>query len=427
LKGGESVQRVCSGRGIIVAVSNVLDYKITESVEELEVLCKTINIEIVNKIVQRRNKPDTSTYVGRGKLEKIKDFCLENDIDLIVIDDEITPVQQRNIEDILKVTVLDRTQVILEIFSQHATTHEGKIQVEMAKLSYELPRLRGKGVFLSNPGGGIGTRGPGETILELDRRKIKERISQLKRELEKLKSNRENIRKSRLESGYYMISVAGYTNAGKSTLLSAIAGEDSILISEKLFSTLNPAVRKVKLPSGRSCLVSDTVGFISKLPHTLVEAFHSTLEEILYSDLIILLVDVSDPFFKDKISASYEVLEEIGAHEKERILVFNKIDNLPVDVLETIRYEYPYAVFISAKYGLGFEEFYRKIEERLRSFDVQCKLIIKHDSFGLLSRYYDYINIDATYLDEEYSEVYISGPESVVEKIKSSLKSSLKM
>ncbi|WP_448375659.1 GTPase HflX [Fervidobacterium sp.] len=405
-------------RAVIVAVSNVLNYRVTESVEELEVLCKTLNIDVVDKVVQRRNKPDPATYIGEGKLEKLKEFCIENSIDVIVVDDEITPVQQRNIEEFLRIVVLDRTQIILEIFSRHATTYEGKIQVEMAKLSYELPRLRGKGLFLSNPGGGIGTRGPGETILELDRRKIKERIVQLRRELARLKSNRENIRKARLESGYYMLSIVGYTNAGKSTLLSALAREDNILISDKLFSTLNPTVRKVKLPSGRNFLVSDTVGFINKLPHMLVEAFHSTLDEILYADLIIFLVDISDPFFKDKIYASCKVLEEIGAEEKERLMVFNKIDEVPSDVLETIRYEYPNAVFISAKYKLGFEELYRKIEQYLHSRDVQSKLKIKQEDFGLLSKYFDYISIDTLYSDGQYLEVYISGPESIVGKIK---------
>jgi len=227
----------------------------------------------------------------------------------------------------------------------------------MAKLVYELPRLRGKGLQLSNQGGGIGTRGPGEKMLELDRRKIKNRIVHLRDELNKLKTNRENIRKSRTESGYYIVSITGYTNAGKSTLLSALSGEKNIIISERLFATLNPTTRRVVLPGGRVVLFSDTVGFIKKLPHTLIEAFHSTLEEILYSDIIVILVDVSDPFYRDKISASYNVLEDIGVVDKEVMIVFNKIDLVPDEYLQTVRIEYPDAVFISAKSGLGLSNF----------------------------------------------------------------------
>jgi GTP-binding protein HflX len=404
-------------KGIIVAITQAFDYKNKESVEELELLCKTLDIEILDAIIQRREKPDPATYVGNGKLEKIKSFCEEHQIDVVIFDDEITPIQQRNIENVLSVPILDRTQVILEIFSRHATTHEGKLQVEMAKLIYELPRLRGKGLYLSNPGAGIGTRGPGETALELDKRKVKQRISTLRKELAKLKLNRENARKSRLESGYYLVSIVGYTNAGKSTLLSSISGEKDIFVSDKLFSTLNPTIRKVKLPSGRSCLVGDTVGFISKLPHTLVEAFHSTLEEILYSDLLLLVVDISDPVYKDKIRASYSVLEEIGAHEKPIILVFNKIDVLPGDKLELIRYEYPNGVFISAKQGKGLDGLFSKMEEYFKSFDVRVKLRISHSDYGLISKYFEYVTIEKMDSLGDFDFVQISGPESIVLKI----------
>ncbi|WP_448377950.1 GTPase HflX [Fervidobacterium sp.] len=410
-------------KGVIVAIAQALDYRTRESVEELELLCKTLDIEVLDTIIQRREKPDPATYVGSGKLEKIKNFCEENQIDVVIFDDEITPIQQRNIENVLKVPILDRTQVILEIFSRHATTHEGKLQVEMAKLIYELPRLRGKGLYLSNPGAGIGTRGPGETALELDKRKVKQRISTLRKELAKLKLNRENARKSRLESGYYLVSIVGYTNAGKSTLLSSISGEKDILVSDKLFSTLNPTIRKVKLPSGRSCLVGDTVGFISKLPHTLVEAFHSTLEEILYSDLLLLVVDISDPFYKDKIRASYSVLEEIGAHEKPTILVFNKIDALPDDKLELIRYEYPHGVFISAKQREGLNGLFSKMEEYFKSFDVRVNLRINHSDYGLISKYFEYVTIEKLTSSSEFDFVQISGPESIVLKIERVLNS----
>jgi len=259
--------------------------------------------------------------------------------------------------------------------------------------------------------------------LSLTKRKVKQRISTLRKELAKLKLNRENARKSRLESGYYLVSIVGYTNAGKSTLLSSISGEKDIIVSDKLFSTLNPTIRKVKLPSGRSCLVGDTVGFISKLPHTLVEAFHSTLEEILYSDLLLLVVDISDPFYKDKISASYSVLEEIGAHEKPTILVFNKIDVLPYDKLEIIKYEYPHGVFISAKQRKGLDDLFSKMEDYFKSFDVRMNLRINHSDYGLISKYFEYVTIEKLSSSGEFDFVQISGPENIVLKIEHILNS----
>lgn len=409
-------------KALLVAVESIYNKDAQESINELELLCDTLGIEVVDKIIQKRNKPDSVTYLGSGKIEKIKDFCYTNGIDLLVVDDEITPVQQRNIEERTNLRVLDRTQVILEIFSRHATTKEGKIQVEMAKLSYELPRLRGKGLELSNLGGGIGTRGPGETILELDRRKIKERIRHLRRELDKLKTNREISRKSRIESGYYIFSIAGYTNAGKSTLLSALANEKDILISEKLFSTLNPTVRKVKLPNSRYVLLSDTVGFINKLPHTLVEAFHSTLEEITYADVIILLIDISDSSFKTKIRASYNVLEEIGVHQKPIFIVFNKIDLVPADYLELVRYEYPDAVFISAKNKIGFQELYKKIAQYMDIFDHRERVYIKESDFTKILKYSKYIEwyiVEQIQDTEKILILDLKGPKVIIEKIKS--------
>lgn len=411
-------------KALLVSVESVYNKNAEESIQELELLCATLDIQVIDRIIQKRNKPDPVTYLGSGKIEKIKDFCQKNGIDLVVIDDEITPIQQRNIEKETNLRILDRTQVILEIFSRHATTKEGKIQIEMAKLSYELPRLRGKGLELSNPGGGIGTRGPGETILELDRRKIKERIKRLKRELDKLRTNREVSRKSRIESGYYIFSIAGYTNAGKSTLLSALADEKGILISEKLFSTLSPTVRKVKLPNSRCVLLSDTVGFISRLPHTLVEAFHSTLEEITFSDVIILLVDISDSSFKNKISASYQVLEEIGAQNKPIFIVFNKIDLVPLDYLELVRYEYPDAVFISAKKQIGFTELYKRIIQYMELFDHRERIRIKESDFGKLLKYSEYIEWDIVEHVQDEKNILVldlKGPKSVIEKCKSEI------
>ncbi len=414
-------------KAILLGVESTYNKDSFDSLDELETLCKTLEIEVVDKVIQRRVKPDSVTYVGSGKLHKIKDYCLANSIDLIVIDDEITPIQLRNIEEITGLKVVDRTQIILEIFSKHASTHEGKLQVEMAKLIYDLPRLRGKGLELSNPGGGIGTRGPGETILELDRRRIKDRISQLKKELEKIRKNRHTVRKSRLESGYYIFSVVGYTNAGKSTLLSALSKEEDIIISDKMFSTLNPTVRRIKLPDGRFVLLSDTVGFIRKLPHTLVEAFHSTLEEILYSDVIIILVDVSDTNYKKKLSASFSVLEEIKANDKPYFIVFNKIDLVPEDYLDMIRYEYPNSVFISAKSKLGFEVLYKKIREYIDIFDIRKRIHINAEQLSVILKYADFIEWNVVeYLNDGYI-LDIKGPENIVEKISKQLKDDKQM
>ncbi|MGB4262413.1 MAG: GTPase HflX [Fervidobacterium sp.] len=406
---------------VLVSVQSEFDVENFESIDELEELCKTLGIVAVDKVIQRRNKADPVFYLGIGKLKTVREYCQHNRIDLLVVDDELTPVQQRNIEEFMRIKTVDRTQVILEIFSKHATTAEGKLQVEMARLVYELPRLRGKGLELSNQGGGIGTRGPGEKVLELDRRRIKNRINSLKKELIKLKANRDNIRKSRVESGYYIVSIAGYTNAGKSTLLSSLSGEKNILVSDKLFSTLNPTIRRVSLPGGRIVLFSDTVGFIRKLPHTLIEAFHSTLEEILYSDVILMLVDISDPYYKNKIVSSYRVLEEIGVFNKETILVFNKVDLVPSDYLESVRIEYPDAIFISAKLGIGIENLLERISQYIHNSDIYARIKFRYSEKGNILKFSEFIDIDVLVENDEYCVYDICGPEKIVEKILKSI------
>lgn len=406
---------------VLLSVQSDIGIEGFESINELEELCKTLDIIAVDKVIQRRNKPDPVFYFGIGKLEKVKEFCKVNNVDLLVVDDELTPIQQRNVEKFVEVRTVDRTQIILEIFSRHATTAEGKLQVEMAKLVYELPRLRGKGLQLSNQGGGIGTRGPGEKMLELDRRKIKNRIVHLRDELNKLKTNRENIRKSRTESGYYIVSITGYTNAGKSTLLSALSGEKNIIISERLFATLNPTTRRVVLPGGRVVLFSDTVGFIKKLPHTLIEAFHSTLEEILYSDIIVILVDVSDPFYKDKISASYNVLEEIGVVDKEIMIVFNKIDLVPDEYLETVRMEYPDATFISAKSGIGLSNFLNRIVQHIHNQDICVRIKVDNLKKGIVMKFSQFVDVEVVDENDGYTIYDVHGPEKVVERIAKSV------
>lgn len=433
-----------SDRAILIAIESIYNKFPVDSLTELEQLCETLNIRVIDKVIQKREKPDPVTYIGSGKLEKVREFCNLKNINLIIFDDEISPVQQRNIEKKTNLKVLDRTQIILEIFHRRATTKEGKIQVEMARLSYELPRLRGKGFILSNLGGGIGTRGPGETALELDKRKIRERLKFLKKELEKIKLNRKISRKSRIESGFYIFSIVGYTNAGKSTLLSALSGEKDILVSNKLFSTLNPTVRKVKLSNGRFVLFTDTVGFISKLPHTLVEAFHSTLEEISFANVLLLIVDVSDPTYREKIDASFKVLEEIGVLDKPIMLVFNKIDLVPVEYLENVRYNYPDAIFISARQKIGLDTLYSRILRYVHEFDHSYRFELPALKVGELAKYSEFIewsivesksskdsngsyssvykNSSESCFDNELNDgeiivVDVKGPKSIVEKV----------
>ncbi|KUK23461.1 MAG: GTPase HflX, partial [Thermotoga petrophila] len=367
-------------KAVIVAVGKD-EEKIKESLEEMKGLCKTLGVEVVEWLWQKRAKPDPATYLGKGKLQKLKEVVEFCEADLVVVDDEITPVQYKNMQEELNIDVLDRTQVILEIFARHATSEEGKLQVEMASLLYELPRLVGKGEELSRLGGGIGTRGPGEPLLEVLRRHIKNRIAQLRKRLKEIEQERNTQRKQRLEKKIPHVSIVGYTNAGKSTLLKVLTDSD-VYVADKLFATLEPVTRRLKLKSGRVVLVSDTVGFIRKLPHTIVSAFKATLEEIKYSDVLIHLVDASDPYLEEKMKASERVLEEIGADKIPRILVFNKIDLCPRERIETLKWKYPEALFISAEKRIGLDQLLDTLEEIMGQKDIQETLKVPLEKIG---------------------------------------------
>jgi len=385
---------------VIVAVGKD-EEKIKESLEEMKGLCKTLGVEVVEWLWQKRAKPDPATYLGKGKLQKLKEVVEFCEADLVVVDDEITPVQYKNMQSELNVDVLDRTQVILEIFARHATSEEGKLQVEMASLLYELPRLVGKGEELSRLGGGIGTRGPGEPLLEVLRRHIKNRIAQLRKRLKEIEQERNTQRKQRLEKKIPHVSIVGYTNAGKSTLLKVLTDSD-VYVADKLFATLEPVTRRLKLKSGRVILVSDTVGFIRKLPHTIVSAFKATLEEIKYSDVLIHLVDASDPYLEEKMKASERVLEEIGADKIPRILVFNKIDLCPRERIETLKWKYPEALFISAEKRIGLDQLLDRLEEVISQRDVQETLKVPLEKIGQIYALKDRLEI----LNEDYREGY---------------------
>jgi GTP-binding protein HflX len=385
---------------VIVAVGKD-EEKIKESLEEMKGLCKTLGVEVVEWLWQKRAKPDPATYLGKGKLQKLKEVVEFCEADLVVVDDEITPVQYKNMQSELNVDVLDRTQVILEIFARHATSEEGKLQVEMASLLYELPRLVGKGEELSRLGGGIGTRGPGEPLLEVLRRHIKNRIAQLRKRLKEIEQERNTQRKQRLEKKIPHVSIVGYTNAGKSTLLKVLTDSD-VYVADKLFATLEPVTRRLKLKSGRVVLVSDTVGFIRKLPHTIVSAFKATLEEIKYSDVLIHLVDASDPYLEEKMKASERVLEEIGADKIPRILVFNKIDLCPRERIETLKWKYPEALFISAEKRIGLDQLLDTLEEIMGQKDIQETLKVPLEKIGQIYALKDRLEI----LNEDYGEGY---------------------
>ena len=380
-------------------------------------LCRTLGVEVVEWLWQKRAKPDPATYFGKGKLRKLKEIMKFCEADLVVVDDEITPVQSKNVREYLEMEVLDRTQVILEIFARHATSEEGKLQVEMASLLYELPRLVGKGEELSRLGGGIGTRGPGEPLLEVLRRHIKNRISQLRKRLREIEKEREIQRKQRLEKKIPHVSIVGYTNAGKSTLLKSLT-ESDVYIADKLFATLEPVTRRLRLKSGRLILMSDTVGFIKKLPHTIVSAFRATLEEVKYSDVLVHLVDASDPYAEEKMKASEKVLEEIGADRMPRILAFNKIDLCPRDRIEMLKRKHPEALFISAEKKAGLDHLLEKLEEILSQRDVQETLKIPIEKIGLVYALKDRLEILGEDYRDEYVLVTVKADKEILELLK---------
>ena len=304
------------------------DFDCEESLSELAELAKTAGAEVQAKVTQKREKPDAATYIGRGRLEEIKDFCRDNETDLLIFDTELTPSQQRNIEDITGIRVIDRTELILDIFAARARSGEGKLQVELAQLKYSLPRLGGKGTSLSRLGGGIGTRGPGETKLETDRRHIRRRIKSLEDDLEALSKRRRIARARREKDGTQTVAIVGYTNAGKSTLMNTLT-QAGVLAEDKLFATLDPTARALTLPDGRRVMLIDTVGFIRRLPHGLVEAFKSTLEEAATATLILNVCDASSPECAVHLDVTNRLLDELGCSGKPIIAVFNKCDVAP--------------------------------------------------------------------------------------------------
>ncbi len=366
-----------------------------ESLDELASLAETAGAMVITRVIQNRQKPDSATYIGSGKAEELALVCQAMEIDLAILDDELTGAQQKNLENILGVRVIDRTALILDIFAQRAQSAEGKLQVELAQMKYRLPRLMGMGTVLSRLGGGIGTRGPGETRLEVDRRRIRRRIDDLEAQLKEIKKQRDLRRARREKTGQITVALVGYTNAGKSTLLNALSGAD-VLVEDKLFATLDPVMRQVELPENRRCLVVDTVGFIRKLPHQLVQAFRSTLEEALYADLLVVVSDFSSPEYASQRATVFEVLRDLGAGDKPILEALNKADRVNVTgVIEPAD-----AILISAKQGKGLEALKAEISRRIAAMRHRAELLIPYDKGNVLSL----IHAKGQVLSEEYTD-----------------------
>ncbi len=385
-------------RVILIGVSQGDGSDAEQSLSELEELVKTAGGESVRMVIQKREQAHPGTYLGKGKLQEVKDLLWELDATGVVCDDELSPAQLRNMEQILDTKVMDRTMVILDIFAARARTREGKIQVELAQLKYRAVRLVGMRDFLSRLGGGIGTRGPGEKKLEVDRRRIHDRIGQLKRELEEVKRHREIQRKQRQNGQVLTAAIVGYTNAGKSTLLNTLT-DAGILAEDKLFATLDPTTRGLILPGGEKMLLTDTVGFIRKLPHHLIEAFKSTLEEAKYSDVILHVADCSNPQMEEQIHVVYDTLRQLEVTGKTIVTVFNKIDKAPKDVrLRDIQADYQ--VRVCAVTGQGLEELTEILETIVRSSRVYLDKIYPYQEAGTVQK----IRQMGTLISEEYEE-----------------------
>ena len=386
-------------RVILVGVAFRDDEDIDQSLDELEELAFTAGAQCVGRVIQNREAPHPGTYLGKGKIDELKERIWEEDATGIICDDELSPAQMANLEDALNIKVMDRTLLILDIFAQRATTREGKVQVELAQLRYRSTRLTGLGRSLSRLGGGIGTRGPGEKKLEMDRRLIRDRISKLKQDLDAMVKHREVARQQRNQNPVPVVSIVGYTNAGKSTLLNHLTGAN-VLEEDKLFATLDPTTRNLKLESGQEILLTDTVGFIRKLPHHLINAFRSTLEEAKYADIILHVVDVSNPQMDIQMHVVYETLAQLEVGDKPIITLFNKVDRLEDGGKDCIFKDFrsDKTLRISAKSGEGLDEVKAVIEEILRESKVLIERVFDYNHAGDIAVIRKYGQL----LEEEY-------------------------
>jgi GTPase len=396
------------------------------SLTELAALAETAGSQVLEGLIQRRSRPDPATFIGRGKVDELRDVVLSTGADTVICDGELSPSQLRNLEQQTKVKVVDRTALILDIFAQHAKSKEGRAQVELAQLQYLLPRLRGWGETLSRQsggsgrgggaGGGVGLRGPGETKLETDRRRINYRIARLRREIKAMRTVRLTKRSRRVRNGVPAVAIAGYTNAGKSSLLNRLTSA-GVLVEDALFATLDPSTRRTAAEDGRVYTLSDTVGFVRHLPHQIVEAFRSTLEEVAFADLIVHVVDGAHPDPEGQVSAVREVMAEVGADAVAELLVINKIDAADEETLLRLKRAWPDAVFVSARSGAGIEELQAAIAARLPRPAVDMWVLLPYDRGDLAAWIHRRGQVLDTRHTEDGSELHVRVDEQIAAEL----------
>lgn len=379
-------------RAVLVCVDTG-EFDAERSLDELQELAASAGAQVVSRVIQKKDAFDPATLLGSGRLREVADFVKANEIDVVIFDHELSPANQKNIENAMETKVIDRTTLILDIFAQRARTSEGRLQVELAQLRYRLPRLTGLGTSLSRLGGGIGTRGPGETKLESDRRHIRRRIHALEEQLEELEQRRDLLHRRRKKDGVISVAIVGYTNVGKSTLLNRLT-DAGVLAKDMLFATLDPTSRALSLPDGRKVMLVDTVGLVSRLPHHLVEAFKSTLEEAVNADLILNVCDVSSPEFDHQLEVTAQVLKELGAEQIPVLTVLNKCDLVDLPPLTIDKH----TAAISAKSGLGLDSLLQKIALNLPETHRRLQLLLPYDKAGLVNE----LRLNGKVMEEEY-------------------------
>src|SRR5947209_3081891 len=397
----------------------VSKWDLQDSLEELAELANSAGAEVVDTVTQKLQKPTAPYYIGKGKAEAIKHSLQDREVTSIIFDDELSPAQGRNLENLLARKVLDRTQLILDIFAQRARSREGRLQIELAQLQYLLPRLTRMWDHLSRQTGGIGTRGPGETQLEVDRRRVQERIARLERELEAVRKTRAVQRQGRKRHQWPVAAVVGYTNAGKSTLLNLLTGAD-VVAENRLFATLDPTTRSFVLPNKQRVLLTDTVGFLRKLPHTLIESFKATLEEVSQADLLIHIVDLSHPRVDDQMEAVDAVIKELNAFGKQTLIVFNKIDNLPNrELAESYVNRFPGSVAISARTGEGVNKLVLALESALSAWRLRSHFRVPLSESNLIAELHRVGHVLELRYDNEYAVITAHVPPHLEQKLTS--------
>ena len=406
-------------RAILIGLERdgISKWDLADSMEELRELANSAGAEVVSTVTQKLEKPTAPYYIGRGKAELIKASFKDQQVTSVIFNDELSPAQGRNLENLLSRKVLDRTQLILDIFAQRARSREGRLQIELAQLQYLLPRLTRMWHHLSRQTGGIGTRGPGETQLEVDRRRVQERIARLERELEGVRRVRSVQRQGRKRHQWPVAAVVGYTNAGKSTLLNLLTGA-SLIAEDRLFATLDPTTRSLTLPNKQRLLLTDTVGFLRKLPHTLIESFKATLEEVNQADLLIHVVDLSHPRVEEHIEAVDSVTKELGAYGKQTLIVFNKIDAVESEeLIEVYRRRFLHSVAISARTGAGVSALVQALEDELESWRLRSRFRVPMKEAGLIAEVHRVGHVLELHYEGEFALIVAHVPPSLEQRM----------